>query len=352
MDSQNKPFTFIDLFAGVGGFHYALKAFGGKCVFASEIDKHASNVYEQNHKLKPEGDITKIEVQNIPPHDILCGGFPCQAFSISGKRLGFEDTRGTLFFDIARIVKYHQPKILFLENVKNLIRHNKGKTLQTIIETLEGLNYSVFHQALNTSNFGLPQNRERVYFVCFHKNFIANPIFTFPNPQIMSKLSDILETSPIDAKIIQRDDIVLNDKKQVCESLFNDEFSPNRPIQIGKVNKGGQGERIYDIEGHAITLSAHGGGVGAKTGLYKVGDVIRKLSPRECARLQGFPENFILDKSVSQALKQMGNSVSITVLKHILNVIFETIDNAKRTDIRFSNSQKRLREREGYCYQI
>ncbi len=352
MNSPNKPFTFIDLFAGVGGFHYALKAFGGKCVFASEIDKHASNVYEQNHKLKPEGDITKIDAKDIPPHDILCGGFPCQAFSISGKRLGFEDTRGTLFFDIARIVKYHQPKILFLENVKNLIKHNKGETLDTIIQTLERLNYSVFYEVLNTSNFGLPQNRERVYFVCFHKDFIANPIFSFPNIEVKSKLSHILEEEPRDAKVIQRDDILLNDTKQKQNSLFDEEFMPNKPIQIGKVNKGGQGERIYDIEGHAITLSAHGGGIGAKTGLYKVGDVIRKLSPRECARLQGFPEDFILDKSISQALKQMGNSVSINVLRYILQAIFQTINYAERTGVRFTNSQKGLREREGYCYQV
>jgi DNA (cytosine-5)-methyltransferase 1 len=142
-------YKFIDLFAGIGGFHLALSSYGAKCVFASEWDKYASNTYHKNFGIKPDGDITKIEVEDIPPHDILCGGFPCQAFSISGKQKGFEDTRGTLFFDIARIVQQHQPKVLFLENVKNLLKHDSGNTLKTITKILKELNYSVFYQVLN-----------------------------------------------------------------------------------------------------------------------------------------------------------------------------------------------------------
>ncbi len=350
--TASPKFTFIDLFAGVGGFHYALKSFGANCVFASEIDKHASLVYQENHGLKPCGDITKISEEEIPKHDILCGGFPCQAFSISGKQKGFEDTRGTLFFDIARIAKFHQPKIIFLENVKNLLKHDKGRTLSTILKTLEDLNYTIFYEVLNTSDFGLPQNRERIYFIAFHKNFIENPRFSFPNPQIKSKLSDLLEDKPSDGKVIERNDINIY-KEFVREyNLFGEEQIPNKPIQIGFVNKGGQGERIYDTLGHAITLSAYGGGVGAKTGLYKVGDVIRKLSPRECARLQGFPEDFKMDKSIAQAHKQMGNSVSINVLKHILQEVFNTISYEQRTNIRFSDSQKWVQERKRYCPQI
>jgi len=142
IDKKLKDYKFIDLFAGIGGFHYALKSFGAECVFASEIDKKASETYYINHDLMPKGDITKINEKDIPKHDILCGGFPCQAFSISGKQKGFEDTRGTLFFDIARIVNYHKPKILFLENVKNFARHDNGKTLEIVLNTLNEMNFS------------------------------------------------------------------------------------------------------------------------------------------------------------------------------------------------------------------
>ncbi len=342
---KNHTFTFIDLFAGIGGFHYALQSFGAKCVFASEIDKHASLVYEKNHNLKPVGDITKIDEKDIPQHDILCAGFPCQAFSISGKQKGFEDTRGTLFFDIARIVKHHQPKILFLENVKNFARHDNGQTLKTVVNILEQLHYTVFYKVLNTSDFGLPQNRERIYFVCFHKDFIKNPQFAFPTPNLSSKLSDILDDNPKDGKIIERNDVEFYQHYELKKDMFGNTILPNKPLQIGKVNKGGQGERIYDINGHAITLSAYGGGVGSKTGLYKIKDKIRKLSPRECARLQGFPENFEYDTSITQAHKQFGNSVSINVLQHILTEIQKTIDNEQRTTIRFTNSKKWLQER-------
>lgn len=348
-----KGYKFIDLFAGIGGFHYALESFGAECVFASEIDKHASRVYEQNHQIKPQGDITKIDEQDIPSHDILCAGFPCQAFSISGKQKGFEDTRGTLFFDIARIVKYHQPKILFLENVKNFAKHDNGNTLKTIINTLESLNYTIYYKVLNTNKFGLPQNRERIYFVAFNNTYLKKTLFTFPIENRVSKVEDVLENNPENGKIIERKDIFFHNKYISTFDLFGNEILPNKPIQIGKVNKGGQGERIYNIKGHAITLSAHGGGVGSKTGLYKVGNIIRKLSPRECARLQGFPEYFIPDESVTQAHKQFGNSVSINVLQYILKEISKVIkQNEQKPTVRLTDSKKRIQERERYSPKI
>lgn len=311
-------YNFIDLFAGIGGFHLALESMGANCVFASEWDKFAAETYQENFNIKPFGDITKINEKDIPKHDILCGGFPCQAFSISGKQKGFEDTRGTLFFDIARIVNYHKPKVLFLENVKNLTKHDEGKTLKTIIKTLEELEYSVFTKVLNSSNFGLPQNRERVYIVAFH-NSLNSKTFKFPVPPNNAVcLEDILENEPKNAKIIEREDIEMYKNYLVTNSLFSEIDLLNKPIQIGKVNKGGQGERIYHTLGHSITLSAYGGGVGSKTGLYVVNGKIRKLSPRECARVQGFPDNFILNSSDIQTYKQFGNSVSVNVLQHIL----------------------------------
>ena len=321
--------AFIDLFAGIGGFHQSLKDFGARCVFAAEWDKHAAETYRENYQLEPNGDITQISELDIPAHEILCAGFPCQAFSISGKQRGFNDTRGTLFFDIARIAKHHQPKLLFLENVRNLARHDKGRTLSTILSTLDELGYQVHHKVLNASHFGLPQNRERIYFVCFRKD-IAPESFTFPvPPHVRIALLDFLEEAPVDAKIVNRPDMFITKTYEPTIDLFGDVQYPNRPIQIGYVNKGGQGERIYDPYGHAITLSAYGGGVGSKTGLYKVGDIIRKLSPRECARIQGFPDTFQIISSKSQAYKQFGNSVAINVLKGILEQVSKLEEHAE-----------------------
>ncbi len=354
IEKNLKDYKFIDLFAGIGGFHYALKSFGAECVFASEIDKKASDIYELNHHLKPFGDITKIKEEDIPKHDILCGGFPCQAFSISGKQKGFEDTRGTLFFDIARIVNYHKPKILFLENVKNFARHDTGNTLKIVLETLQKMNYTVHYKVLNTSHFGLPQNRERIYIIAFNNIEFNNTDFKFPSENIISSLTDILENEPKDGKVIEREDIEFYKQYNPTKNIFGEIDLLNKPIQIGKVNKGGQGERIYHPSGHAITLSAYGGGVGSKTGLYKINGEIRKLSPRECARLQGYPETFIFPKSISEAHKQFGNSVSINVLQYLTKEIINTIEvnNEQRTEIRFKNRKTGVQERERYSIQI
>lgn len=310
---MKQKLKFIDLFAGIGGFRIALENLGYECVFSSEWDKYAQVTYKENFNEVPSGDITKISESSIPKHDIICGGFPCQAFSISGKQRGFEDTRGTLFFDILRIANYHKPKVLFLENVKNLIKHKNGDTLKTIIKKLEELDYSVFYEVLKASNYGVPQARERVYFVCF-RNDLGIKNFTFPKPtnkKIFVK--DILESVVDDDFFINRKDI---------EFWEREEFFQLKPIQIGKINKGGQGERIYSINGHGITLSAHGGGIAGKTGAYLVNGKIRRLTPRECARLQGFPDSFKIPVSRNQAYKQFGNSVSVPVLK----LIFEKVN--------------------------
>lgn len=322
--SKLKGLKYIDLFAGIGGFHLALSSYGADCVFASEWDYYASKVYEDNFGIKPFGDITKIAESDIPAHDILCAGFPCQAFSISGKQRGFEDTRGTLFFDIARIVRHHKPKILFLENVKNLVKHDKGKTIKVIDETLLNLGYDVNYRVLNASDYGLPQNRERIFIVCFRRDLgVRN--FNFPKPinKVVS-LNDILEDNPA-VKAITRTDIKIYNKFVSQKNIFGDLELPNKLVQIGIVNKGGQGERIYSTYGHACTLSAHGGGVGSKTGIYAVNGVYRRLSPRECARVQGFPDSFKIDNNHGQAYKQFGNSVAVNVLKEIIKEIIKVI---------------------------
>lgn len=308
IDMEKEGIKFIDLFAGIGGFRIALEELKGKCVFSSEWDEKAQETYKENFKEIPKGDITKIKEAEIPSHDILCAGFPCQAFSISGKQKGFEDTRGTLFFDIIRITKHHKPKVLFLENVKNLKRHDRGRTLKIILDTLNKIGYDVFCDVLKASNYGVPQSRERIYFVCFRKDLkIKN--FNFPKPTLEEiYLRHILEKGVAKEFFINRKDVVFFDKK---------EYKGLKPIQIGKINKGGQGERIYGINGHAITLSAYGGGIAGKTGAYLVNGKIRQLTPRECARVQGFPEWFKIPVSKSQAYKQFGNSVSVPVIKKI-----------------------------------
>lgn len=313
---------FIDLFAGIGGFRLALNSFGAKCVFTSEWDEHSQKVYKENFNDEVAGDITKIKEEDIPKHDILCAGFPCQAFSISGKQQGFADTRGTLFFDIARIVKFHQPKILFLENVKNFETHDDGKTLQTVIQILEEkteakLGYSIFYKVLNASNYGIPQKRQRIYILGF-RNDLGITNFDFPKPvSFCPKLKDLtLDDKETEKYVIKRADIILDDSKKIEGNTKGSII--NKTFRIGIVNKGGQGERIYHENGHAITLSAYGGGAGAKTGLYLINEKIRKLAPRECARLMGFPEDFKISKSITQAYKQFGNSVVVDVLQYIL----------------------------------
>ncbi len=308
---------FIDLFAGIGGFRYALESFGCKCVFSSEWDKFCQESYKLNFGEIPYGDITMIDEKDIPDFDILCAGFPCQPFSVSGKQKGFNDTRGTLFFDIVRIVSYHKPKIIFLENVKNLKAHNGGATFDVISNTLNDLNYNIYYEVLNAKNFGLPQNRERITIVCIRKD-IDTGKFKFPSSSFeFVTISDIKESDSVTSKyVINREDIKIDEVK-LKKAVENGRV--NRPIQIGTIGKGGQGNRIYHENGIGITLAASSGGAASKTGAYYINGKVRKLSPREAARLQGFPENFIIIENDNQALKQFGNSVPINLLKAVFS---------------------------------
>jgi DNA (cytosine-5)-methyltransferase 1 len=319
---QNSPsgsFTFIDLFAGIGGFRIALESFGGVCIFSSEWDKNSQLTYFRNHGDLPHGDITKVSTLNIPSHDVLCAGFPCQAFSISGKQKGFDDTRGTLFFDIARITNFHKPKILFLENVKNLISHNHGNTFRTMLNVINDLGYDVFYKVLKSSDFGVPQARERIYIVCFRKDLNISD-FKYPNSRCAPiPIKKILEENVDSKYFINRDDIKLN-----LSNVHSRVKDITKPIKVGIINKGGQGERIYSIDGAGITLSAYGGGAASKTGAYLVSNGIRKLTPRECARLQGFPEDFEIPGKDNIAYKQFGDSLTIPVVKLIFNNILKT----------------------------
>ncbi|MBR4286412.1 MAG: DNA cytosine methyltransferase [Clostridia bacterium] len=315
MISIDKPYfnnwKFIDLFAGLGGFRIALESLGAECVYSNEWDIPAQKVYFDNFGDVPEGDITKVNEKTIPDHDILCAGFPCQAFSISGKQRGFEDSRGTLFFDVARIVKEKKPKIVFMENVKNFATHDGGKTLGVVKATMEELGYTFNQRVLNSVDYGIPQKRERIYMVCF-RNDIAPEEFVFPKGVKLTKhVEDFLldDEASTEHLYVNRQDTYYND--------ITDDVYSNKPIRLGIVNKGGQGERIYSTKGIAITFSAYGGGVFAKTGGYLVKGRPRRLHPRECARLMGYPDSYKINSKMNQAYQQFGNSVVIDVLQYI-----------------------------------
>jgi len=310
-----KDVTAIDLFCGIGGFRYAIASFGGEVVFASEVDKKTANIYAQNFGFVPNGDITTIDENTIPDHDILCAGFPCQPFSISGKQQGFEDTRGTLFFDIARIAKAKQPKILLLENVYQLEAHDSGRTLSAIMITLESIGYDVYYKIMNSADYGFPQSRKRIYIVCFRKD-MGITSFEFPIPDDVKHkyVKDILCKNDADNYIINRSDITITADDSAAECT-------DKPFRIGSVAQGRQGERIYSAKGKAITLTANGGGIGGKCGLYKIDGKIRKLTPRECARLQGFPESFKIPTSNNLAYSTFGNAVDVCMLQLILQEI-------------------------------
>lgn len=310
-DKSLKGYTFIDLFAGLGGFRLALSSLGAKCVYSNEWDAEAQEVYKNNFGKTPEGDITKVDEKLIPNHDILCAGFPCQAFSISGKQRGFEDSRGTLFFDVARIVKEKKPKIVFMENVKNFASHDEGKTLAVVKATMEELGYTFYQKVLNSVNYGIPQKRERIYMVCFRNDLKIND-FNYPRGfKLQKHVEDFLlkNESLVKDLYVDRPDTYYN-------GVEDDEYS-DKSIRLGIVNKGGQGERIYSTKGIAITLSAYGGGIFAKTGGYLVNGKPRKLHPRECARIMGYPDSYIMSKKKNQAYQQFGNSVVVDVLQYI-----------------------------------
>ena len=259
---------------------------GAECVYSNEWDVPVQKVYYDNFGDVPEGDITKVDEKTIPDHDILCAGFPCQAFSISGKQRGFEDSRGTLFFDVARIVKEKKPKIVFM-------------------------GYTFNQRVLNSVDYGIPQKRERIYMVCFRNDVIIKN-FIFPKAMKLTKHVEdyLLQNSSLTEDLyVDRPDIYYN--------YLQDNVYSNKPIRLGVVNKGGQGERIYSAKGIAITFSAYGGGVFAKTGGYLINGRPRKLHPRECARLMGYPDSYKISEKFNQAYRQFGNSVVIDVLQYI-----------------------------------
>ena len=302
----------VDLFAGIGGIRLGVEqAFGSvDCVFTSEIDKHAVTTYKANFKDSHIfGDIKQIDENDVPDHDVLLAGFPCQPFSQAGLKKGFTDTRGTLFFDIERILLAKQPKAFLLENVKQLKSHDKGRTFQTIIDHLNKAGYKVFYEILKAKDFGVPQNRERIYIVGFLDHSIN---FEFPKPtNLPTRVGDIL------------DDIV-DEKYTISDKLW---AGHKRRKELNKLNGKGFGYGLFNKESaYTNTISARYYKDGSEILIEQENKNPRKLTPREAARLQGFPEEYVIPVSDAQAYKQFGNSVAVPVIKAIATEIKKALN--------------------------
>lgn len=318
---ENYTFKFIDLFAGIGGFRIAMQNVGGKCIYTSEWNKDAQKTYSENFGEIPFGDITKVKVKNYIPDkfDILCAGFPCQAFSIAGYRKGFSDTRGTLFFDVEQIIEKHNPKVVFLENVKNLISHDKGKTFKIIIEILEKkLGYKVFFKVLNSmTHANIPQNRERIFIVAFDPKQVYNyKEFKFPDEIKLTKtIHNILE------KGIQNDKYYYSEEHKYYPELSKTMTSRDTVYQW---------RRVYVRENKSNvcpTLTANMGTGGHNVPLIKDSFGIRKLTPKECFAFQGYPMNkYILPNMADSKLyMQAGNSVTTSLVEKISAEIIKVL---------------------------
>ena len=299
---------FIDLFAGIGGIRLGFESFFGPCVFSSEWDKYSQITYEANFDHKPNGDITKIDEKDIPKFDILLAGFPCQPFSNAGLKKGFEDSRGTLFFHIARIVKYHKPSVVFLENVKGFKNHDKGNTFKVVKNTLEELGYKVFFKVLNAKDFGVPQNRERIYIIAF----LDDVDFHFPKPLNKKiKVGDILDKQ-------------VDDKYTISDKLW---AGHQRRKKEHKAKGNGFGYSMFTQKSkYTSTMSARYYKDGSEILIEQKNKNPRKITPREASRLQGFPANYKIPVSDTQAYKQFGNSVSVPVIRELAKEIKKAID--------------------------
>lgn len=331
---------FIDLFAGIGGFHLALKSLGLQCMFSSEWDKYAQETYVANFGMRPAGDIHPIDASDIPSFDILCGGFPCQPFSIAGvskknslgMKHGFEDEKqGNLFFEIIRIAKYHRPKVLFLENVKNLLSHDKGNTWAVIQNEITALNYEVFYQIMDGKNY-VPQHRQRIFIVAFDKNIYPSIDFNFPiaPEKRLYELKDIIENK-------------VDDKYTLTKKLWT--YLYNRKLeQQDKGNGFGYGLFNPKQDLYTRTISARYYKDGSEVLIEQNGSFPRRLTPRECARLQGFPETYKIVVSDMQAYKQFGNSVVVPIVKAVAESILSTISDYEKGFARKSNVQLSLLE--------
>ncbi|MDO4804023.1 MAG: DNA cytosine methyltransferase [Lachnospiraceae bacterium] len=322
--------TFIDLFCGVGGIRLGMESAGFRCIMSSDINKECQRTYNENFDEWPLGDITLIDEKSVPEHDILCAGFPCQPFSISGRQKGFEDTRGTLFFEICRIINEKNPKVVLLENVKHLVHHNHGETLDVITSKLEGLGYTVSCRVLNGVDFGVPQNRERIIIIGTKgKAFDFDKLKKKPRGRLidyLDKEGDFEYLSPEDYTLLE------NPKQQPASGLIFAGYRNKsirkvgvRPgtIHLSRVHK--QPNRIYSVYGIHPTLPSQE--TSGRFFILTEDGRVRKLTLNECWRIMGFPEDYKKISAVGEQYKQLGNSVCVPMISavadEIKNQIFE-----------------------------
>ena len=325
LSKSSKDLTFIDLFAGIGGIRKGFEDNNTKCVFSSEWDKYAAQTYEKNYGEKPQGDITKINEKDIPNHDILLAGFPCQPFSNIGKREGFShETQGTLFFDVLRILKEKQPKMFLLENVKGLLTNDGGNTFKVILKSLNDLEYSIFHKVLDAQNFGLPQRRERVVIIGFRSDLrVLNFNFPIGNPEIRIPISNILEHNPEGYSISKH-----------LQNSYLFKKNDGKP-QLVDFNS--------DVQVNTLVASYHK--IQRLTGTFvKDGDTgVRLFSELELKRLMGFPDNFTIPVSRTQMYRQFGNSVAVPMIKSVADKmkekLFETEYTMNHNEFKHYHSQ-------------
>lgn len=322
---MNEQVRFIDLFCGIGGIRIGMESQGFECVFSSDINVECQKTYEENFGEKPLGDITLVDEKTVPNHDILCAGFPCQPFSISGKQKGFDDTRGTLFFEICRILNEKKPSVVFLENVKHLVHHDHGKTLNTIITKLEDLGYSVSWKVLNGADFGVAQNRERIIII----GHLNGEKFDFDKVKTVKRkmLNEFLDTEG-DFEFLDPTEYTLldNPKQQPGSGLIFAGYR-NKAIRKAGVRPGTehlsrvhkQPNRIYSVKGIHPTLPSQ-----ESSGRFFVlteDNRVRKLTINECWRIMGFPEDYKKVSAIGEQYKQLGNSVCVPMIKAVAEEI-------------------------------
>lgn len=319
-NEKDDKIKFIDLFAGLGGFRIALENNGGKCVFSSEIDKYARETYKNNFGEEPSGDIIKIKSEMIPDHDILCAGFPCQPFSIAGKRLGFEDARGTLFFEVARILRDKRPKAFILENVAGIVSHDDGNTLNTIISILEELEYSIVWSVLNAKDYGVPQNRNRWYCVGvdnrLFRNISEKDIFP-KKTKLTTFISDFIEDD-VDSCYDVSEIAIRNMEKHIDDFMKKKNYNEGQPIIANNIRP----SRVsFSRNGISPCLTAKMGTGGNNVPV--IYSLRRKFTETECLKIMGFPSDYKIKPNYSQSYKQLGNSVVVKLIEQIArNLIF------------------------------
>lgn len=317
-------FTFIDLFAGIGGIRMGVEKVGGKCVFSSEINEKAARVYEKNFGENPLSDVRRIDLKTLPDFDLLCAGFPCQPFSICGKKKGFEDTRGTLFFDICRIINGKKPKIVFLENVKHLIHHNKGQTFKIILECLENLGYKTTYSLLNAKDFGIPQNRERIIIIGSLKKYFDFNHLPFKKTRNLEQYLDL--NGEFETLNKSEYTLLADTKRQDSGLIFCGYRNKGiwkkgiraNTLHLSRVHR--QPNRIYSIEGVHPTIPSQESSGRFFIYIPKL-DIVRKLTINECYRIMGFPDNFIKDENLTESYKQIGNSVCVPMIESVMQEV-------------------------------